>query len=101
MYFYRCQDLKLPLIFTLYLKPLSDLLSTTDVNFHFYADDIQLWADIDLDSPSDVLTKTRQLEDTFLTIKTWMTTNKLLLNADKTECLIISSKYRREPIPNI
>ena len=38
-----------------------------------------------------------QIEDCLLEISHWMNKNKLKLNQDKTELLLIHSKFRKEP----
>ena len=57
------------------------------MNFHFYADDCQVYFLFDSVS-SDTITRIKAcLQD----IATWMSLNKLKLNGDKTELLVIGS----------
>ena len=58
-----------------------------DMNFHFYADDCQIY--FSLDSVSSVTTT--RIEACLQDIGTWMSLNKLKLNGDKTELLVIGS----------
>ena len=57
------------------------------MNFHFYADDCQIY--FSLDSVSSVTTT--RIEACLQDIGTWMSLNKLKLNGDKTELLVIGS----------
>ena len=57
------------------------------MNFHFYADDCQIY--FSLDSVSSVITT--RIETCLQDIETWMSLNKLKLNGDKTELLVIGS----------
>ena len=57
------------------------------MNLHFYADDCQIY--FSLDSVSSVTTT--RIEACLQDIGTWMSLNKLKLNSDKTELLVIGS----------
>ena len=57
------------------------------MNFHFYADDCQIY--FSLDSVSSVTTT--RIEACLQDIGTWMSLNKLKVNDDKTELLVIGS----------
>ena len=57
------------------------------MNFHFYADDCQVYFSFDSVS-SDTITK---IEACLQDIATWISLNKLKLNGDKTELLVIGS----------
>ncbi|PFX21863.1 RNA-directed DNA polymerase from mobile element jockey [Stylophora pistillata] len=76
-----------PILYLLYTSPLGDIIRRHDMNFHFYADDCQVF--FSLDSVSSVTTM--RIEDCLQDIGTWMSLNKLKLNCDKTELLVIGS----------
>lgn len=90
-----------PILFTMYTKPLTILLDSFNLNYMLYADDTQLWLPVDLDNPEDIASKIRIVEKCFLEIHKWMSANKLQLNVDKTEYLLITPSSRRRAIPHI
>ena len=82
--------------FSLYTIALNIILSTyKTVNYHFYADDTQLYIYIYiLLTPTNLAIATLQ---TCLTdVQSWMATNELKLNLDKTEFMLLDNKSQRE-----
>lgn len=74
-----------PILFTLYLLPLRDILGTfKEVSYHCYADDIQLYISF---SPQNVK-KLSILQNCVEAVKNWMAANYLSLNTRKTEVLV-------------
>ncbi|KAK7113027.1 hypothetical protein V1264_012392 [Littorina saxatilis] len=83
-----------PVLFILYTKPLSTLISHHSVSSQTFADDTQLRGSC----PPDRLDSTiRRVQDCVDDVKRWMTCNKLKLNDDKTEVLLIHPKNK--PLP--
>ena len=83
-----------PLLFSLYTSPLSTLIGRhKGVNFHFYADDTQLYVHLSHRNASAAFDKlNRCLQD----VKEWLSASKLKLNPDKTEFILFGSKKQRE-----
>ena len=79
-----------PLLVSLHTSPLSDIASKHELSFHFYADDRQLYVTSETSSLNDLELSKCRLEACVLEIDTWMLLNKLKLNKDKTELLVIS-----------
>ncbi|XP_046555599.1 uncharacterized protein LOC124264863 [Haliotis rubra] len=76
-----------PVLFTLYTKDLGTLIDQFQVSRQLYADDTQLH------NPNFI---TDHMAECCDQIKSWMFTNKLKLNEDKTECLLVGTTPRRE-----
>ena len=81
-----------PILFTIYTIPIGDTARTHGLNVHFYADDTQLYMAFDPTDNEDAASVFKQLEDCISDIRMWMVGNKLKLNDDKTEVLILTSK---------
>jgi hypothetical protein len=86
-----------PFLYTAYTAPLAQLLESHGVFYHFYADDTQLWLPVDLDDQTDLSNCIAKLEACVLDIQAWMSVNKLMLNSDKTEILVLHSKNTHAP----
>ena len=84
-----------PLLYLLYTSPVTDILRRHNLNFHFYADDLQLY--LSFKGADGLLHSKLQLEACITDICQWMAFNELKLNHDKTELLIIHSSYNLCP----
>ena len=81
-----------PLFFTLYTTPLSSLVSGHAIPHHLYADDSQLYVSF---SSGDSAAALNGLQSCLASVQSWMSTNKLKLNPDKTEFLLIGNERQR------
>ena len=75
-----------PVLFILYTQPLFNLVSKHAVNHHAFADDNQLYKISTLDA---IHQSTETLQNCTTDVKSWMTANKLQVNDNKTEAMII------------
>ena len=74
-----------------------DIVRRYNMGFHFYADDTQLYLSFDSLSGEGQASAIHSVEACASEIDEWMRLNKLKLNSDKSELLVISSKYRSRP----
>ena len=78
-----------PLLYTLYTAPLGRIIRKHNLDYHFYADDTQLYLSI---QPNDINDLVFKMEACISEVKEWMHDNKLKLNDDKTEVILINPK---------
>ena len=77
-----------PLSFTMYVRPIGDILRKHGVSFHMYADDIQIYIPFNPKIPGNAESALAKLKLCITEVQDWMLTNKLKLNRDKTEFFI-------------
>ena len=81
-----------PLLYTVYATPLSSLVSGHAIPHHLYADDSQLYVSFSSRNSAAAL---NGLQSCLASVQSWMSTNKLKLNPDKTEFLLIGNEWQR------
>ena len=79
-----------PILFSLYTNPIGSIIhSHSSINYHFYADDTQLYITL---SPENFSHSIQKLKNCLNDIQNFMFSNKLKLNPDKTEFILIGSQ---------
>ena len=85
-----------PILFSLYTNPISSIIhSHSSINYHFYADDTQLYIAL---SPANFSHCIQKLKNCLSDIQNFMFTNKLKLNPDKTDFILIGLKHNRKQL---
>ena len=77
-----------PILFVLYTTPLSDIIASHSVNYQLFANHTQLQKST---LPNDLQSLTRDLQLCTDDMKSWMCSNQLKLNEDKTEAILFST----------
>ena len=90
-----------PLGFVFYTHVVGGILRQHHLNYHIYADDIQIYTVVDPTVPGDSACALFKLTRCVHDIKQWMIKNKLKLNPDKTEFFIFSSPYHQSRLNNL
>ena len=86
-----------PILFTMYISPLGDLVRQHNVSYHMYADDTQLYLSFRSNDYESTEVAKSSIEQCVLAIKKWMASNFLKLNDDKTELLVVYPKHIETP----
>ena len=81
-----------PLVFTLYTTPLSSTIFEHTIPHHLHADDSHLYVSF---ASGDSAAALNSLQSCLASVQSWMSTNKLKLNPDKTEFLLIGNERQR------
>src|SRR5664279_5162086 len=77
-----------PLVFAAYVSPIGDVIARHGVDHHQYADDTQLFLSL---RASTICADMSKLETCSLAVKQWFADNDLMLNADKSEAMLVGS----------
>ena len=88
-----------PLLYTMHTAPLAEVIKHHDMAYHFYADDTQIYMAFRPSSTGEPEYSKSRIESCIQDIGYWMTTNKLKLNTDKTELLVLNARHR--PLPTL
>jgi hypothetical protein len=80
-----------PVLFTMYIQPLGSILKNSSHHYHFFADDSQLHNST---QPSNLHNLSTNISSCIQQVATWMKSNKLKMNDDKTEIISIGSKTK-------
>ena len=79
-----------PVLFSMYLAGLSDVIRCHGIHFHHYADDTQLYISFD---KNNIQAAFQAMEACICDVNKWLTIHQLKLNCDKTECIVFRSKF--------
>ena len=78
-----------PILFTMYIKPLSAIIDSHSIIHHSFAGDLQLL----VSAPKDKITEPlHSMQSCISGVITWSTAKMLKLNDKKTELMLVTSK---------
>ena len=77
-----------PVLFTMYTQPLVHIMRKFNILYHLYADDTQLYGS---DYPNELPDLINRFEHCIAEVKAWMKVNKLKLNDEKTEVILLGN----------
>ena len=80
-----------PVLFSLYSQPLPDVISYHSCDYHKYADDTEI---SDSAPPSDFTSAQSNIQSCISDTLPWMRSNKLKLNTEKAEMMLVGSSMR-------
>lgn len=80
-----------PILFLVYMSPLGDVIRQHNLNFHFYADDSQIFLSFESGVIQQQENAVCTLNNAVSDIRSWMAANMLMLNDDKTELMVIGT----------
>ena len=87
-----------PLLFTIYASKLFDVIKGHLPTVHCYADDTQLYVSFSPNKNTGQYEAVNAIQHCVDDIRNWMTNDKLLLNDEKTEFLMIGTKPQRAKV---
>lgn len=87
-----------PLLFTMYASKLFNIIETHLPSVHALADDTQLYLSFKANSTTSQTEALEALQDCISSIRAWMLVDKLKLNDDKTEIIIIGTRAQLQKI---
>ena len=87
-----------PLLFSMYMLPLGEILRRHAPSYHLFADDDQLYIAAE---PDRVKARVGELESCIDEVRQWMRANFLQLNDDKTDVLLIGSPTTLARLPTM
>ena len=75
-----------PILFLIYTIELHYVLESLGISYHCYADDTQIYFSFETINEAE-----HKLGEIFHAVDKWMSSRRLKLNSDKTECILIST----------
>ena len=90
-----------PILFTLYIMPLSKICRKHHIIYHLYVDDTQVYLTFKPNRKESKEEYIQNLENYINKIRDWMCINLLKLNDDKMEFIILGTQQQLQKIDHI
>ena len=90
-----------PRVFTMYSQHVSTVIRRHGLNYHIYADDVQVYMSFDPNVPGDAACATFQITSCVEELRVWLMKNMLKLNDSETEFFIAASSHNMYRLSDI
>ena len=91
-----------PIGYSIYTLPVGDIARHHGINYHLYADDIQLYVSFDPRSPEALENVLTKLQSCISDMKQWIMVNKLKLNDTKMDFFFVAaSAHNLRNLPDV
>ena len=90
-----------PILFNVYISPVSDIIKKHGLSYIVYADDIQLYTTYDIRSPEDISAALSRISSCIVEVSAWMSDSYLKLNNAKTEFIAFDRSSSFTHLANI
>ena len=87
-----------PLLFLAYVSPLQQIFQKHGVKYHAYADDTQAYVPFNICDSDGLQSATQRMQVCLEEVKTWMLQNRLKLNDNKTELLVVCNSSQKKKL---
>jgi hypothetical protein len=87
-----------PILFSIYMSPLGEIIKRHGLNYHIYADDTQIYIAFSPKDGSNGQIEKSKLENCIKDVKHFLLRNKMKFNDGKTEFIILNTKNQAKKI---
>ena len=81
-------------MYSQYTRPIGDIIRSHGIIFNLFADDSQVYLPTNPKNAEEQVECFKKIESCISDLSNWMLNNKLKLNDDKTEILLVGSKVQ-------
>ncbi len=86
-----------PILFTCYIESLGELIRSHGIDYQIYADDQQFYIRFFPRNATSMSDAVMKIENCVKEVRIWLRDHMLKCNDEKTDMILISSRYRERP----